>query len=1012
MNDVRERLKDNDLSLFGNIDEILAKTPRDLEAHMNAVIKLNNSVDDKESLLKCLKYADSGILYVNDAFLDQYQNGLQNRQKILAKNEFLNREQIQSVVTAVNHAEALKQLESVLRDGKIPEVTEVNVILDHLQQDDILRGAGLLYAQELYKMRRAQNDPLTIEQVETLLKAIKMCLRVRFYALESDENCLCEALKCKSFGMEAIVKCELKGIYKNAIREKYDNVGKDYVLMVDELRDIIKQVNDEMMENRVCIIKDACKKGDKIALANALDGLEGIREDLMAHYLEELQEADFSSIANINDILKYTNEKMEQQESLFVQDMITACQRNDSRMLTKVLKNIREMREDLAPYYLEAIKRTLNITPNIVETIIQQINERIPEIRKKVHGIEWACQKGDIDNLRQMLTDVKGVKMENVRYYLEALKNGHYITVEEIEEIIATVNETITSEQEKFVCNVASICKQNDEAKLANVLGEMKNVRKDLMQQYLNALINVNYSTMDDIEMIIAKINQSVENNQRTMAMIALACQQNDCNSLLLALRSLANVNEEFIPYYMFAIKKGQSSTVEEVEQIIQKVNEDVNNAAARLQDTLRLNIFLADGKTKDAIKLLLSKSWKKFIRTNLKSDYVARLRQEIIARMNKLGMNLNARGNDDEYLRERFPDGLLYINVESEEIIHYEPNKTIEWMLTSEEIEDIVEMINDKEEMKQKNGADKEIVEKAARIIQHWWKKQQFSKNFDELIKSDKPSLQLIRRFVSLLLHTPNDKKEDAVLSDLFRTSVLPVYSYGMSNREMSLLALLLANYLAEEIKELNDPVEFRNTPSCIILQILMEFRFFLFFFLSNFQLNQRLYGKTEIQRLQIAGLNRKLNEIEHQVKYFNLNPISLFESITDKKPTNADQAMGNATVAKILSNSKKFLTYWATVYADVVLGRATEYPDIIRYIAISARSELKKRFPMRSETSLTQAINAWLFKGCWTKVIIATTGNVSEITENEIKNSALAIRETICKFIEYGILNFGVSV
>ncbi|VDM99933.1 unnamed protein product, partial [Onchocerca ochengi] len=67
-------------------------------------------------------------------------------------------------------AEALKRLEYLLQIEKIPEITEINVILDDLQQDDILRNAGPLYAEELYKIRRTQNMPLSVEQVENLLK--------------------------------------------------------------------------------------------------------------------------------------------------------------------------------------------------------------------------------------------------------------------------------------------------------------------------------------------------------------------------------------------------------------------------------------------------------------------------------------------------------------------------------------------------------------------------------------------------------------------------------------------------------------------------------------------------------------------------------------------------------------------------------------------------------------------------------------------------------------------------
>ncbi|VDM97662.1 unnamed protein product, partial [Onchocerca ochengi] len=102
LNDARERLKDSDLSLFGNIDEILATIPGNLDAHMQAVIQLNNSIDNKDILLKCLKNPDTGILYINDVFIDQYQEELCNRRKSLRMNEFLNRQQIQSVITEIN----------------------------------------------------------------------------------------------------------------------------------------------------------------------------------------------------------------------------------------------------------------------------------------------------------------------------------------------------------------------------------------------------------------------------------------------------------------------------------------------------------------------------------------------------------------------------------------------------------------------------------------------------------------------------------------------------------------------------------------------------------------------------------------------------------------------------------------------------------------------------------------------------------------------------------------------
>lgn len=52
--------------------------------------------------MKCLKSPDTSISYVNDAFIDRYQEGFRNRRKTLHANEFLNREQIQSVITETN----------------------------------------------------------------------------------------------------------------------------------------------------------------------------------------------------------------------------------------------------------------------------------------------------------------------------------------------------------------------------------------------------------------------------------------------------------------------------------------------------------------------------------------------------------------------------------------------------------------------------------------------------------------------------------------------------------------------------------------------------------------------------------------------------------------------------------------------------------------------------------------------------------------------------------------------
>lgn len=67
----------------------------------------------------------------------------------------------------------------------------------------------------------------------------------------------------------------------------------------------------------------------------------------------------------------------------------------------------------------------------------------IDDVYDLVHRIELACQEDDFNGLTEALKDVKGVKVEYVPYYLEALKKGHHITIEETEEIIDTVNRNI-----------------------------------------------------------------------------------------------------------------------------------------------------------------------------------------------------------------------------------------------------------------------------------------------------------------------------------------------------------------------------------------------------------------------------------------------------------------------------------------------------------------------------------------------------------------------------------------
>lgn len=69
-----------------------------------------------------------------------------------------------------------------------------------------------------------------------------------------------------------------------------------------------------------------------------------------------------------------------------VEDILLACQNNDFRGLAEALKGIKDTKEELAPYYLQAFKRAPKISVNDVQAILIHINETIEATREKGCG--------------------------------------------------------------------------------------------------------------------------------------------------------------------------------------------------------------------------------------------------------------------------------------------------------------------------------------------------------------------------------------------------------------------------------------------------------------------------------------------------------------------------------------------------------------------------------------------------------------------------------------------------
>lgn len=71
------------------------------------------------------------------------------------------------------------------------------------------------------------------------------------------------------------------------------------------------------------------------------------------------------------------------------------------------------------------------------------------------------------------------------------------------------------------------------------------------------------------------------------MEQITIACEKNDCNNLLMIIRNLDNVQMEYITYYMNALKKYPILTMKEVNEVIQRVNQNVAIATIKSRDSM-----------------------------------------------------------------------------------------------------------------------------------------------------------------------------------------------------------------------------------------------------------------------------------------------------------------------------------------------------------------------------------------------------------------------------------------
>uniref|UniRef100_F1KR99 Ras GTPase-activating-like protein n=1 Tax=Ascaris suum TaxID=6253 RepID=F1KR99_ASCSU len=308
MEEMQERLKDSNIPAFSDLSGLLDSTPSDKDSHTIAILELNKAIDSKEDLLKRLKNHDAGILYVNDRLIDNYQTLLKETKNLQQQGSVLDREQIQKVVTKVNEIDALQRLDILFGKGGNFDLSEMTMILDDLQQEEVMQHAIPIYGDVLYRTRKSQQMPLSVQQVDDIVASVNACVRVKLSTLGNDAEELFEVLSNPELHCEDILNEELKPIYLEELKNEYQNKDKNFVLFSDRIQAIVREANSITPQQRnVRSIRNAVEKSDEAALQIALQNITDAKPEYITYYLITLRTVKYTTMVEIEDVIRSVN---------------------------------------------------------------------------------------------------------------------------------------------------------------------------------------------------------------------------------------------------------------------------------------------------------------------------------------------------------------------------------------------------------------------------------------------------------------------------------------------------------------------------------------------------------------------------------------------------------------------------------------------------------------------------------------------------------------------------------
>ncbi|KAE9550296.1 hypothetical protein FO519_006486 [Halicephalobus sp. NKZ332] len=313
MEKIKERLQSEGVSIsFGDVGSLLSKgrktiTNQDILAQISSAV----ADGDVEGLLKVLKSAEAGFIFVEPKLAGKYLEALKE-----IPNEELTASRIQATIQVVNEKDALDRLEHYLLSPEDADYSELSCILADLDAEKVIQAALPFYDEFLRDRRRGQTEPLRLEQVHDIINICNACLQVRISVEQGNADDVYSSLKDPSLSLEDTLKESYKSEYFHNLYNIYKETQTKHGLLfgIRELTKIVRQINDLSPDDiALSNLKKAAVENDIEELKKYLQELK-INEynpKFIIPYLEEFKKNPPKSREEVIDAISRVDREIE-----------------------------------------------------------------------------------------------------------------------------------------------------------------------------------------------------------------------------------------------------------------------------------------------------------------------------------------------------------------------------------------------------------------------------------------------------------------------------------------------------------------------------------------------------------------------------------------------------------------------------------------------------------------------------------------------------------------------------